>query len=87
MSNTFILDEHRSTLVALQPMKQGRADHALILEGDQIYILGGMSYKANGGQASGQVQSLNTCEVYSIEKDVWTELEPFEHARQQHAVC
>jgi len=53
LNNTFILDEHRSTLVGLQPMKTSRADHALHLEGDQIYVLGGMRFSADS--TNGQV--------------------------------
>ena len=45
LQNTFILDEHRSQLVALQLMEQGRADHGLHMHGDKIYALGGMAYK------------------------------------------
>lgn len=45
LSNTWILDEHRSNLVPLQFMKSGRADHALQLAGDTIYMLGGMSFR------------------------------------------
>ena len=44
LNNTFVLDEHRSTLVGLQPMQDSRADHAALLEGDTIYVLGGMRF-------------------------------------------
>jgi hypothetical protein len=42
-----------------------RADHVVHLYKDNIYVLGGMSYRddANGGKPF--VQSLNTCEYYS----------------------
>ena len=82
LNNTFILDEHRSNLVGLQPMKTSRADHALLQEGDQIYVLGGMRFrnKEEGG-SPGQVMSLNSCEIYSISKDQWEPMESFEHAR------
>jgi len=81
------LDEHRSNLVALKPMKTGRADHALHIEGDSIYVLGGMSFKDNGGNQTGMLMSLNSCEIYSTSKDEWTEMASFEHARQQFSVC
>jgi len=88
LNNTFVLDEHRSTLVGLQPMKTSRADHALLLEGDSIYILGGMRFAGEAAaRKAGQVVSLNSCEVYSISKDSWSEMASFEHARQQHSVC
>lgn len=87
MNNTFILDEHRSNLVALQPMKTGRADHALLQEGDNIYVLGGMTFHGSDGQQTGQVTSINSCEVYSMSKDEWSEMPSFEHARQQFSVC
>ncbi len=34
-----------------------------------------------------QLQSLNTCEVYSLNEDKWSELPPFAIARSQHSVC
>ena len=68
-------------------MKRGRADHAVHIEADQIYMLGGMSFRENDGEKTGQIMSLNTCEIYSISKDEWSEMEPFEHARQQFSIC
>lgn len=68
-------------------MKQGRADHAVHIEADQIYMLGGMAFRENDGEKTGQLTSINTCEIYSISKDEWSEMEPFEHARQQFSVC
>ena len=86
LNNNFVLDEHRSTLVALQPMRVGRSNHALHMEGDQIFVLGGMAFR-EGAKETGQVKSLNSCEVYSITKDEWSDMGNFEHARQQHSVC
>ena len=48
INSNFILDEHRSTLVALKPMSVGRADHTLHLDGDSIFVFGGMSFKQHG---------------------------------------
>ena len=73
--------------MGLQPMKLSRADHALLMEGDCIYVLGGMRFKEGDGRESGQVVSLNSCEVYSVSKDQWSEMAPFERARQQFSVC
>jgi hypothetical protein len=83
LKNTFILDEHRSSLVALQTMEQGRADHGLHMNGDKIYVLGGMSYKKNEDGTDHQqfVVSLNSCEIYSVADDKWEAMEPFQHAR------
>ena len=67
-------------------MKRGRADHAVHLEGDTIYVLGGMSFR-EGGDKTGQLTSLNSCETYSISKDQWSDMEPFEHSRQQFSMC
>ena len=79
--NTFILDEHRSNLVPMQSMKNARADHALHNEGDLIYVLGGVSYRDNGGEETGQLMSLNSCEIYDIKNDEWSDMACFEHAR------
>lgn len=83
LRNTFVLDEHRSSLVALQLMKQGRADHGLHMHGDKIYVLGGMGFRTNedGSEHASQVQSLNSCEVYSVQDDKWEAMDSFEHAR------
>jgi hypothetical protein len=47
-------------------MKQSRADHAVLYFKDQIYALGGMSFKENSMQ---QIKSLTSCESYSIKED------------------
>ena len=78
VDNTFILDDHRSTLVPLQRMKKERADHAILYCKDLIYVFGGMSITP---QTSSQLQSLTHCEVYSILDDTWSELPPMTHAR------
>ena len=46
LDNTFILDDHRSTLVPLQRMKQVRADHAILYcrNSASIFVFGGMAY-------------------------------------------
>jgi hypothetical protein len=45
VQNTFILDEHRQTLVPIQRMIQGRSDFAVIYRQNKIYIFGGMTFK------------------------------------------
>ena len=77
LGNTFTLDEHRSQLVALQSMHRARADHALHIEGDKIYVFGGMAFNED----ESHTRSLNSVEVYDISEDKWTELEPFVHER------
>ncbi len=79
--NTFVLDEHRSTLVPRQMMINSRCDHALHYFEDKIYALGGMS------RTRDQLVSLNSCEVYDIQTDTWSEMPAFTFARQQHSVC
>jgi hypothetical protein len=41
LSNNFILDEHRSLLVALQSMNTPRAEFATLYFKGNIYVLGG----------------------------------------------
>lgn len=57
-------------------MKTGRADHSCLLFKGNIYVIGGMSYKENGINNE-EIESLNSMEVYSIERDTWSELLPF----------
>jgi N-acetylneuraminic acid mutarotase len=64
--NIFILDEHRSILVPKQNMKGARCDHALHYHNDKIYAIGGM---ASNGE---ELESLRTCEAYSISDDQWS---------------
>ena len=37
--------------------------------------------------SSTKVQSLNTCEVYNVKEDTWTEIPPMNHAKQSFGVC
>lgn len=84
--NTFVLDEHRSQYVALQNMEIGRADHTLLMvNANEIYVFGGMAHCKAAGEKG--VESLNSCEVYSISEDKWKTLESFSHRRQQCSVC
>jgi hypothetical protein len=46
--NNFVLDEHRSILVAKRQMEKPRCDHALHFHDGCIYVLGGMNSKKNG---------------------------------------
>ena len=66
VNETYILDEYRSLLKPLNDMFYARADHVVHQFKDNIYAFGGMAYRtdANGGKPF--VQSLNTCEYYSI---------------------
>ena len=72
-------------------MKQGRADHTILLVNEKIYVFGGMTWrkrKEDGNQRTNKIESLNTCEVYNLQGDSWEEeIPPFEHARQQFAAC
>ena len=78
-----MLDEHRSILVAKNSMKVGRCDVALHFYENNIYVLGGMAFE----KGTRKLQSLSTCEVYNIDDDMWSEMAPFQHPRQQHSVC
>lgn len=67
--NTFILDEHRNQLVPLQLMKQGRSDFATVYFKGNIFAFGGQSYSQAPNRPPNSLESLNTAEVYSIQKD------------------
>ena len=77
--NMFVLDEHRSNYVALQNMNKGRADHTVLMtNSNDIYVFGGMAHANNVRKV---VESLNSCEVYSIKDDKWQILESFSFPR------
>ena len=78
LDNTFILDDHRTVLVPLKRMKFARADHAVLYFKDQMYVFGGMSFKKGSTTA---IESLTSCEVYSIKDDQWQEIPPMANAR------
>ena len=52
-------------------MKNARADHVVLNFKGSIFVIGG--YTEN---SEGQLQTLNSAEMYSIEKDTWTEIAP-----------
>jgi len=81
LNNTFIMDDHRSTLVPLKRMHSERADHGIIYNRGLIYVFGGQA------KVQGVPQSLAACEVYSIKDDAWTELPPMSQPRQALGVC
>jgi hypothetical protein len=72
-------------------MKQGRSDHTILLVNDKIFVLGGMNFKSQKNENNHKRQkvvSLNTCEVYNLTGDSWSDdIPPFEHARQQFSAC
>ena len=43
LKNTLVLDEHRSFMVGLKPMKYARCDHAQFYFRGSIFAMGGMS--------------------------------------------
>jgi len=87
LSEAFVLDEYRSLLKPLSDMFYPRACHVVHKFKDSIYVLGGMSYRdeKNGGKPF--VQSLNTCEFFSITNKKWILMPNFEKARQDFSVC
>jgi hypothetical protein len=76
--NLFILDEYRSTMVPLELLKRGRADHSLLYFKGNIFALGGMSASLQNPEI---VESISSCEVYSVERDQWIDIPSFHHAR------
>ena len=86
-NEAFVLDEYRQQLKPLNDMFYPRAEHVIHRFKENIYVLGGMSYRTdqNGGRPF--VQSLNTCEFFSINSKKWIMLPNFEKARQAFSVC
>ena len=65
--NTFILDEHRSMLIARNMMLEARADHGLHYHLGKIYAIGGIALTNEKN-----ITSLTSCEVYSVDEDSWS---------------
>ena len=85
VKNLFILDEHRSQLIPLQLMKEGRADHTLLFFKNCIYAIGGMNYAPQSFQ--GNLCTLNSIERYSIENDEWILLPNHPNSRYAFSAC
>ena len=66
-------------------MNTGRADHALIYFKDSIYAFGGEAMVKNS--ESLEIESLTSCEVYSIEKDECSKITPLSKPGQNLSVC
>lgn len=64
-----------------------RADHVVLKFKDNIYVLGGMSYRAEKDGGKPFVQSLNSAEFFSIASKKWILLPSFAKARQAFSVC
>lgn len=47
-------------------------------------MFGGMGFKQDSNKI---VQSLTSSEVYNIKEDKWTQIQPFENARQASSAC
>lgn len=87
LNEAFVLDEYRSLLKPLNDMFYPRADHVVHQFKDNIYVLGGMSYREEGNGGRPFVQTVNSCEFFSISTKKWIMLPNFEKPRQAFSVC
>ena len=87
LNDAYELDEYRSFLKPLNNMFYPRADHVVHKFKDNIYVLGGMAYREDKVGGRPFVQSLNTCEFFSISSKKWIMLPNFEKPRQSFSVC
>ena len=81
LNDAYELDEYRSFLKPLNNMFYPRADHVVHKFKDNIYVLGGMAYREDKVGGRPFVQSLNTCEFFSISSKKWIMLPNFEKPR------
>jgi len=77
LNDAFVLDEYRSMLKPLPTMIGSRSEHVVHKFKDNIYVLGGISYREDHHGGRPFVQSLNTCEYFSIQSKKWISLPPF----------
>lgn len=68
-------------------MNQGRSDFATLYLKGNIFVFGGQSFSTSPNKPQQSLESLNSAEVYSIQKDQWTEMPNFSTARQGHSAC
>lgn len=87
LNEAYVLDEYRSQLKPLPDMFYPRADHVVHKFKDNIYAFGGMSYRDEKFGGKPFVESLNTCEFFSISAKKWIMLPNFEKPRQAFSVC
>jgi len=87
LNEAFVLDEYRSLLKPLNSMFYPRAEHVVHKFKDNIYVMGGMSYRDDKQGGRPFVHSLNTCEFFSITSKKWIMLPNFEKPRQSFSVC
>lgn len=87
LNEAYVLDEYRSLLKPLNNMFFARAEHVVHKFKDNIYVLGGMAYRDEKSGGKPFVQSLNTCEFFSISSKKWIIMPNFEKARQSFSVC
>jgi hypothetical protein len=64
-----------------------RADHAVHFFKDNIFVFGGMAYRDEKNGAKPFLQSLNSCEFFSIQNQKWVLLPDFDKPRQGFSVC
>ena len=64
-----------------------RAEHVVHQFKDSIFVLGGMSYREEPQGGRPYVQSLSSCEFYSISAKKWIMMPNFSKARQAFSVC
>lgn len=87
LNEAYVLDEYRSLMKPLADMFYPRADHVVHKFKDNIYVLGGMSYRDESMGGKPFIQSLNTCEFFSLNSKKWIMLPNFEKPRQAFSVC
>jgi hypothetical protein len=87
LSEAYVLDEYRSLMKPLNDMFYARAEHVVHKYKDNIYVFGGMAYRDEAAGGRPFVQSLNTCEFFSVVTKKWILLPNFEKARQSFSVC
>lgn len=87
MNDAFELDEYRSIFKPLNPMTVSRADHAVHYFKDNLFVFGGMSYREDAAGGKPFVESLKSCEFFSIDSQKWVTLPEFEKPRQGFSVC
>ena len=81
------MDEYRQKLNPINDMFYTRAEHVVHQGRDSIFVLGGMSYREEPQGGRPYVQSLSSCEFYSISAKKWIMMPNFSKPRQGFSVC
>jgi hypothetical protein len=83
----YVLDEYRQDLNPLGKLFKERAEHACHFFKGNLFVFGGMAFREEDKGGKPFLESLNSCEFYSFQRNMWVMLPSFSKPRQNFSVC